>query len=94
MRPLLIVVTLAFTAWTGWLIVDVGYAGFYRQLLGTVSGWQVLVDIVIALSIVLGWIRGDARRSRRAFWPYAAVTVALGSIGPLLYLVLRRETRS
>jgi len=89
MRIPLLVVTAAFAAFTGWVILRIGYAGFYEQLLATQAGWQVFVDIAIALVMVLSWIRQDARVAGRRFWPYAALTLALGSLGPLLYLVLR-----
>lgn len=91
MRIVLVLVTAAFAAFTGWVILRVGYVGFYEQLLATPAGWQVLVDIVIALVFVLSWMRRDARSRARTFWPYAALTLALGSLGPLLYLLLRPD---
>jgi hypothetical protein len=90
MRPVLILVTVAFAAFTGWLIIDVGYLGLFRQLLATPLGWQVLADIVIALSIVTAWLRRDARRQGRPFWPFFVLTLTLGSLGPLLYLLTRK----
>ncbi len=91
MRALLLVVTVAFVAFTGWVVLQTGYVGFLEQLLSSKVGWQVFVDVTIALLLVLTWVRGDARRTGRAFWPYAVVTVLLGSIGPLLYLLLARR---
>lgn len=89
MRLVLVLVTAAFAAFTGWVFQHTGYVGFFEQLLATRAGWQVLVDITIALAMVLSWIRGDARAAGRRFWPYVALTFALGSLGPLLYLVMR-----
>jgi hypothetical protein len=88
-RIFLVAVTLVFAAFTGWVVLHTGYVGFLEQLLATRPGWQILVDISIALALVLSWIRRDARATGRRFWPYVALTVALGSLGPLLYLVLR-----
>lgn len=51
----------------------------------------MLVDIIIALFLVTSWMKRDAREHARRYWPYALATVALGSIGPLLYLALRRR---
>lgn len=62
--------------------------GFYEQILSGPAGWQIFADIAIALSMVLVWIWRDATASGRRFWPYALLTLALGSIGPLLYLLL------
>lgn len=89
MRIALALVTAAFAAFTGWVILHVGYVGFYEQLLATPAGRQVFVDILIALVLVLSWMRHDARARSRSFWPYAALTLVLGSLGPLLYLLLR-----
>ena len=88
MRPLLITVTAAFSAFTFWVLAQTGLVGFYEQLLGSPAGMQVFADIAIALVLVLAWMWRDARANGRRFWPYAVLTLALGSIGPLLYLLL------
>ena len=88
MRPLLITVTAAFSAFTLWVLAQTGLVGFYEQLLGTPAGMQVFADIAIALVLVLTWLWRDAQANGRRFWPYAVLTLALGSIGPLLYLLL------
>jgi hypothetical protein len=88
MRPLLIAVTAAFSAFTFWALAQTGLVGFYEQLLATPAGMQVFADIAIALVLVLAWMWRDAASAGRRFWPYAIVTLMLGSIGPLLYLLL------
>ena len=88
MRPLLIVITAAFSVFTFWVLAQTGLVGFYVQLFSSFAGVQVFVDIVIALVLVLGWMWRDAPATGRRFWPYAALTLTLGSIGPLLYLLL------
>lgn len=89
MRALLITVTAAFALFTAAVVAHTGLLGFYRQLLDSPAAWQTLVDIGIALTLVLVWMHQDARRSGRAFWPWVPVTLALGSFGPLLYLLRR-----
>jgi hypothetical protein len=88
MRPLLITVTAAFSAFTLWVLAQTGLVGFYEQLLSTPAGMQVFADIAIALVLVLAWMWRDAAAHGRRFWPYALLTLTLGSIGPLLYLLL------
>jgi hypothetical protein len=88
MRPLLIALTAAFSAFTFWVLAQTGLVGFYAELLGSFAGVQVFVDIAIALALVLAWMWRDAQAHGRRFWPYAALTLALGSVGPLLYLAL------
>jgi hypothetical protein len=90
MRALLVVVTGLFSAFTTWVVWQTGLVGFFTQLLATPAGWQVLADLVIALFLVLSWMWRDSRAHARAFWPFALLTLAFGSIGPLLYLLLRR----
>jgi hypothetical protein len=89
MRKLLLTVTVAFALFTAAVVAHTGLLGFYRQLLESPAAWQTLVDITIALTLVLTWMRQDARRNGRAFWPWVPVTLALGSFGPLLYLLGR-----
>lgn len=89
MRSLLIVVTTAFCAFTIWVVSRTGLAGFYDQLAASPAAWQVLADISIALGLVLVWMWRDAQAHGRTFWPYVPLTLMLGSIGPLLYLLLR-----
>jgi hypothetical protein len=89
MRKLLLTVTVAFALFTAAVVAHTGLLGFYRQLLESPAAWQTLVDITIALTLVLSWMWQDARRNGRAFWPWVPVTLALGSFGPLLYLLGR-----
>jgi hypothetical protein len=53
----------------------------------------MLLDLVIALSFAIGWMRADARRRGIAIWPYVIATVLLGSIGILAYCVRRGVIR-
>lgn len=45
-----------------------------------------LVDLTIALSLVAVWMWNDAKDRGISALPYIAITMVLGSIGPLLYL--------
>lgn len=93
MRTLLIAITATFTAFTAWTLSRTGYVGFWRQLLDGPAGWQVLVDLTIALVLVMNWMARDARRNGRRFVPYLLLTLGAGSIGPLLYLLLDPRRR-
>ena len=48
-----------------------------------------MVDLTIALSLVTVWMWRDARARGVVLVPYLLLTATLGSIGPLLYLLLR-----
>jgi hypothetical protein len=90
---LLALVLAAFTAYTGYAVAVHGYVGFFEALMSSAAGIQVLLDLVIALTLVLVWMAGDAQQRGLPFWRYAAVCVFLGSIGPLAYLI-HRELRA
>ncbi len=58
------------------------------------GGIQVLCDLTISLSLgVYLDLSRDARAQGRNPWPFLVATLFLGSIGPLLYLVLRPRTQ-
>ena len=50
---------------------------------------QMLLDLVIACSFGIGWMRKDARPRGIATWPFVIATVFLGSVGLLGYVVWR-----
>lgn len=87
------IVLVAFLGLTLWALGAHGYLGFFETLLATPAGIQTFGDIVIALSLALAWMRGDARERALPFAPYLVLTLVLGSIGLLAYLV-HRETRA
>jgi Terpene cyclase DEP1 len=64
-----------------------GLWGLFEPLLTTWAGLQVLVDLAIALSLFVVWMWRDARATGRNSWPWLVFTVAVGSFGPLLYLL-------
>jgi hypothetical protein len=49
----------------------------------------VLVDLTIALSLVTVWMVRDARQRGQSVAPFVVLTLLLGSVGPLLYLIRR-----
>lgn len=91
MRPLLILVLAGFGAFSMFVMWEVGYLGIWQAGLASPGAAQVLVDLVIMSVIALTYLRRDAQRTGRTFWPFALLTLAAGSFGPLLYLVSRRS---
>ena len=88
-RALLLIVILAFGALTGLAIEQHGYWGIISYHLPSSAGWQVGADLVIACTLAMLWMFADARKTGRNVWPYLALTLVLGSFGPLTYLLLR-----
>ncbi len=79
-----------FVALTGYAVYHHGYLAFFELHAFNAIGVQIFVDLVIALCVVMGWMVGDAKKHGISPAPYVALTLTLGSIGPLLYLI-RRE---
>jgi hypothetical protein len=79
----------AFGAFSMWVVITQGYFGFIELAGREPWGLQMLVDLVIALTVAVGWMTTDARKRRIASWPYVVATVALGSLGVLAYSVRR-----
>lgn len=94
MRPVLMLVLAAFGAFSTYVMWEVGYLGIWQAGMASPGAWQVLLDLVIMSFIALGFIWRDARLTGRKVWPFAVLTVAAGSFGPLLYLLLKPAGRS
>ncbi|MDR7298740.1 hypothetical protein J2X16_004108 [Pelomonas aquatica] len=93
MRTILFIVLAAFGAFSLYAMWQVGYVGIWQAGMASVGAWQVLLDLVVMSFIALGFIWRDAKRNGRTVWPYAVLTVAAGSFGPLLYLLLQPAGR-
>ena len=89
-RPLIILVLVLFGALTLKALGDVGYVGLFLSALDSAASLQVFADLAIALTLVLVWMWRDAKATGRNIWPWLFATLALGSFGPLLYLLKRK----
>ena len=83
------IVLVGFGAFSIWVVATRGYTGFLDVAGRERWGLQMLLDLTIALSVAIGWMRGDGRKRHIAIWPYVIATVLLGSIGVLAYCVRR-----
>lgn len=88
MKPALALVFAAFGAYSLYVVDQIGLLGLWQALLSNLAGRQALLDLAIASALLLGFLWRDARRTGRRFWPYVLLTLATGSFGPLLYLLL------
>ncbi|GCL63712.1 hypothetical protein AQPW35_27930 [Rubrivivax pictus] len=94
MQRLLVLLVLAgFGALTAVALWQYGYIGIFQLQFQTSAGLQVLADLAIALALVLVWLWHDARATGRNPWPWIVATLALGSFGPLVYLLTRPMQR-
>lgn len=94
MRRIVLIVTLiAFLALTTLAVLQHGYAGIFMQQFQSFGGAQVLVDLVIALTLFLIWMWNDAKAAGRNPLPWVLLTLVLGSIGALIYLLVYKSAR-
>jgi hypothetical protein len=78
-----------FSVFSTWVVVRHGYLGFLSLAGREPWALQMLLDLVIACSVGLAWVRADGRKRGITTWPFAVLTVFIGSIGILWYLVRR-----
>jgi hypothetical protein len=86
-----LIVLLAMDAYSVYLY---GYIGFFRMVVANFAGVTAFVDLLIALVLIIVWMGEDARQRNVSAIPYLVLTIALGSIGPLLYLIRRFSDRT
>ncbi len=87
---LLWLVLVDFAALSVYAVVQHGYLGVFELALANWATRLLFADLCIALALIALWMVRDARARGASVWPYLAVTLFLGSAGPLLYLI-RRE---
>ena len=90
-RISLLIVLFVHSAFSYVAYIDHGYLGFFPPFVQS-NTTQVFSDLVIALTLVNIWIYFDLRaRSKPVLWMVLVLigTLAMGSIAPLIYLLLR-----
>lgn len=79
-----------FVALTAYAVYHYGYLAFFDFHAVNAIQLQIFVDLVLALSFVMAWMWRDARSRGISPVPYLVLTLFLGSIGWLVYMI-RRE---
>ena len=84
---LLAIVLADFSILNAYVLYQYGYGGFVELVMANAATVAVLVDLTIALSLIAVWMWNDAKGRGISALPYLGITLVLGSIGPLLYLL-------
>ena len=79
-----------FSALTAFTVHRYGVAESLALCFTNAATITLFADASIALGLITMWMWRDARARGRAWLPYALLTIATGSVGPLLYLVAGR----
>ena len=78
-----------FLALTAYAVYQYGYVGFFDLMTANLATATAFADLLIALSLIVVWMVRDARARGVSPVPYVLLTLALGSAGPLAYLIRR-----
>jgi uncharacterized protein DUF2834 len=76
-----------FVALTGYAVWVHGYVGIFQVLFANAAGILASTDLTIALSMIAVWMWRDAESRGISAMPYLVVTLFLGSVGTLAYLI-------
>jgi Protein of unknown function DUF2834 len=82
----------AFAGFEAYAVYQHGVVGIFMAVLANSATTVAFVDLCIALGLVALWMGLDARERGISVVPYLVITLALGSVGPLLYLIRRERT--
>lgn len=88
-RALLAVVVVAMAAYTVVALLADGLGFFTRPFTDSVSGSLIVTDLLVELVLISVAIYLDARRRDRNPWGWIVVTMTLGAVGSLGYLLAR-----
>lgn len=91
-RGILWIILILFGVLTVFAVAQHGPDGILRYQLANLAGSQVLADLAIALGLFLVWMWPNAKATGRNPWPWLLITLVIGSFGPLIYLLLARDT--
>lgn len=93
-RALLIITLVLFGGLSGVALWQHGVWGIIAPHFQSTGAGQVFADLVIALTLVMVWIWQDAKAAGRNPLPWIVATLAVGSFGPLVYLLLYKTKKS
>lgn len=91
-RTLLLITIILFGALSAVALWQHGFWGIIAPHFQSFGAGQVFADLVIALTLAMIWMWHDAKATGRNVWPWIIATLALGSFGPLFYLLTRKPT--
>src|SRR2546427_13236717 len=85
------IVLLAFGDLTAYAVYQHGVAGVVQLEMANSVTVTAFADLVIALSLIVSWMWRGARERGGSPIPHVLLTLGLGRVGPLLYLLPPRQ---
>ena len=59
MKPALWLLSLAFGAWSLWVMVEIGYLGIWRGGFANLGAAQITTDLVVSSMLLVGFVVRD-----------------------------------
>lgn len=87
-RKVLIITLIILSVITALALKYDGLMGIFAPNFQSFGEFQVFFDLVIALGLFLVWMWRDAKTAGRNPLPWLVLTLAMGSFGPLMYLIV------
>ena len=88
----LVSVLVAFGGFSTWVMWQVGYSGIWLAGLDNPASLQILLDLVIACTLICTWMYQDAKSRGIKPYPWIIATLFSGTLAPLVYLIVRVQT--
>lgn len=86
---ILSLILIAFSAYTGYVLVERGYLDVPMSALRDISAGQVFLDLTIACGLIGVWMIKDTEPLGGVRWLYIIAIPFLGSLAILPYLIHR-----
>lgn len=90
-RALIVITIILFGALSTAAMLEHGFIGIFLSPMQSLAATQIFFDLLISLTLVLVWMWNDAKTNGRNIWPWLIATLAVGSFGPLVYLLTRKS---
>lgn len=93
MKLLCGVLLVSFSIYTGYIVLNYGYLSVLEVAFSSAPAIQLYLDLAISLLLIDLWIIFDVRKNGKSWLtalPFILISLLIGIIGPLLYLVQRK----
>ncbi|MDD9892157.1 MAG: DUF2834 domain-containing protein [Gammaproteobacteria bacterium] len=77
--------------YTAYVIAVDGYTSIPYAGISSLGAFQITLDLVAALLLVVFWIYQDAQQRSSNPWPWILGTCFMGTSVPLLYMFVREQ---
>ncbi|BBM81698.1 hypothetical protein [Candidatus Uabimicrobium amorphum] len=94
MKLLFAILLIGFGAYTGYIVLNDGYWSVFEVAFSSLPAIQLYLDLAISVLLIDIWIIFDVQKSGKSWVaavPFILLSMVFGVIGPLVYLVQRKE---